>query len=97
MKATRDPEGAEVKNLLLACPLAGRDVLEIGNGAGWLTRQYAHAVNRITGVDPSLPSLQEAKNSQLQGVVHVQLAQSKGEMLPFSPATFDAAIFSNSL
>jgi ubiquinone/menaquinone biosynthesis C-methylase UbiE len=61
MKAIRDPEGAELRHLEAACPLDGKDVLEIGCGAGWLTWQYAALPRHVVGIDPDADSLAQAR------------------------------------
>lgn len=97
MKNTRDPEGNEAKNLLLASPMAGKIVLEIGCGNGWLTWQLAPSTGRIVGIDPGIDDLRLARTSQPPLTANVLLTASMGEALPFSTGSFDIAFFSNSL
>ena len=97
MEPLRDPEGFEVNNLCLASRFAGKDVLEIGCGGGWLTWQYAGIANAIFGIDPGFPDLQKARAARPAVVSNVSLAQCKGEGLPFPAGIFDTAVFSNSL
>jgi 2-polyprenyl-6-hydroxyphenyl methylase/3-demethylubiquinone-9 3-methyltransferase len=96
MEPLRDPEGFEVKNLILASQITGKEVLEIGCGGGWLTWQYAGIVEKVFGIDPSFPDLQKARASQPARVTNVSLIQSKGEALPFPPGVFDSVVFSSS-
>ena len=96
MVAGRDPEGREAKHIIAAGRLAGRDVLEIGCGNGWLTRQYCGKVRRVTGIDPGFEDLLEAKSNP-PGAQPSFTVQSMGEALPFRTAIFDAVVFSNSL
>lgn len=97
MEPSRDPEGFEAKNLILAGQFAGKEVLEIGCGGGWLTWQYAGCAKGIFGIDPGFPDLQKAKTSQPTVVTNVSLTQSKGEALPFPSGILDIAVFSSSL
>jgi ubiquinone/menaquinone biosynthesis C-methylase UbiE len=97
MERIRDPEGVEVKHLINAGHLTGKDVLEIGCGFGWLTWQYAGIANKVYGIDPCLPDLQEGKNSLPDSITNVSLAQTIGESLPFSSSIFDISVFASSL
>ena len=97
MRSTRDPEGSEVKNLLIATEISGRQVLEIGCGTGWLTRQYAASARHVIGIDPGFQDLREARTDQPASMAHGYFAQSVGENLPFPPGSFDQALYSNSL
>jgi ubiquinone/menaquinone biosynthesis C-methylase UbiE len=97
MRSIRDPEGFEVKNLLIAAEFSGRQVLEIGCGTGWLTRQYAGSARHVIGIDSGFQDLQEARADQPVSMAHGYYAQSVGENLPFPSGSFDLALYSNSL
>jgi ubiquinone/menaquinone biosynthesis C-methylase UbiE len=97
MAYLRDPEGHEVKNLLLASPLDGKHVLEIGCGEGWLTWQYGGTAKRITGIDPCFPDLQKAKTNQPPTLSYISFAQCTALKLPFTTDKFDITLFANSL
>lgn len=97
MRSIRDPEGFEVKHLLIAAEFSGRQVLEIGCGNGWLTRQYAGHARQVIGIDPGFQDLLEARADQPVSMAHVTYAQSVGENLPFPSDSFDLALYSNSL
>ena len=97
MEPLRDPEGYEARNLHLAGRFAGKDVLEIGCGDGWLTWQYAGLVEKVTGIDPIRSELQNARTSRPVGITNIALVQTMAESLPFPPGIFDIAVFSNSL
>jgi 2-polyprenyl-3-methyl-5-hydroxy-6-metoxy-1,4-benzoquinol methylase len=60
MKAVRDPEGVEASTLLAACPLAGRQLLEIGCGKGTLTWQVASLPRQVVGIDQDAAALGQA-------------------------------------
>ena len=74
----RDPEGTEVKFLKQYANLQGTKVLEIGCGAGFLTRQYAEATQSVIGVDPKLAELHIAND-----ILSAQFANTQAEQLPF--------------
>lgn len=97
MDGIRDPEGNEAKNLLRFSPMAGKEVLEIGSGAGWLTRQYAGTPRRVCGIEALREELQKAKADQPAGVNNVFTLQAVAEGLPFRASGFDLALLANSL
>lgn len=92
MAMNRDPEGTEVKYLKQYVNLEGAKVLEIGCGAGYLTRQYAEIVQSVVGIDPQLAALHSAND-----IPSAQFANTQAEYLPFADESFDVAIFSSSL
>jgi ubiquinone/menaquinone biosynthesis C-methylase UbiE len=94
MKATRDPEGAEIRHLVAACSLSGRRVLEIGCGSGQHTWQYATLPAQIVGIDPDLGTLQEAENLRPDPISNVALLKAIGEKLPLRSCYFDIVFFS---
>jgi ubiquinone/menaquinone biosynthesis C-methylase UbiE len=77
----------------LCVPLAGRQVLEVGCGAGallgWLGREGATPV----GLDPNVGQLDRAKPA----APGVALVAGVGEALPFASGRFDLVLFFNSL
>jgi ubiquinone/menaquinone biosynthesis C-methylase UbiE len=97
MKRIRDPEGIEVKQLINAGQFAGKNVLEIGCGEGWLTWQYADIPSRVTGIDPCFTDLQKCKTNETGKEINFTLTQAAGEKLPFPSGTFDIAVFASSL
>lgn len=88
----RDPEGTEVKFLKNYTNLGGAKILEIGCGAGYLTKQYAQTAQSVVGIDPNLEALHSANN-----ISSAQFANTQAEYLPFANESFDTAIFSSSL
>ncbi len=96
MKPLRDPEGAELKHLLSACPLAGSRVLEIGCGNGALTHQYAGLPARLVGLDPNADDLREAAHPQSALPPGVHFSRAVAEGLPFPAAAFDIVLFASS-
>jgi ubiquinone/menaquinone biosynthesis C-methylase UbiE len=97
MKRIRDPECVEAKHLINAGQFTGKDVLEIGCGSGWITWQYAGIANKVYGMDPCSPDLQEGKTSKPILVTNVSFTQAKAEILPFPSGIFDISVFSSSL
>jgi ubiquinone/menaquinone biosynthesis C-methylase UbiE len=96
MKAVRDPEGVEVSTLLAACPLAGRQLLEIGCGKGTLTWQVASLPRQVVGIDQDAAVLEQAHTARPAGVTNVSLLRAAAEALPFRSEVFDLAVFASS-
>lgn len=69
---------------------AGGCVLEIGCGAGRLTRKYAKLAARVVGID--LPAALPRAGAEPLGE-SVSLAAASGARLPFKARSFDQAIF----
>jgi ubiquinone/menaquinone biosynthesis C-methylase UbiE len=95
VKPIRDPEGAELKHLVDACDMSGKQVLEIGCGDGTFTRQYAHLASGVIGIDPLISEVQIARGKARSASKN--FAAGKGEELPFPSQVFDIAIFASSL
>ncbi len=79
----------------LACQLGRQpkdlSVLDVGCGGGILSEEFAKIGCRVTGIDPSVPSLETArKHAAIQGLT-IDYRQAKGESLPFEEGTFDVA------
>ncbi len=97
MKAIRDPERSELNHLMVACPLAGKRVLEIGCGNGVLTWQYAGLCWQAVGIDPKAEDLDKTKADKPASLTNVSFARAKGETLPFRSGAFDLALLASSL
>ncbi|MGH2351276.1 MAG: class I SAM-dependent methyltransferase [Chloroflexota bacterium] len=86
--AWRTPEA----ELRLLHDVAGKDVLELGCGAGqwsvWLARQGA----RVSGLDLSARQLAHARRSCVAAGVEVTLVHGNAEWLPFGDAAFDVVL-----
>ena len=68
---------------------AGRDVLEVGCGAGTDLVRFARHGARVTGVDMALSSIALARTNFANEGLKVRLAVADGEQLPFRSAAFD--------
>jgi len=69
-------------------------VLEIGSGTGFFLREIARTGAYCVGLEPSRGMLEVARSHALPAVEYVRGA---AEALPFTPASFDAAIFMTAL
>lgn|GEM_PF-3230301 len=96
MKATRDPEGAELHHLVGVCDLAGKQVLEIGCGDGKFISQYAGLPNKLVGIDPEFGDLCAARK-KISAENWPYFIDAIGESLPFASQSFDLVIFASSL
>jgi ubiquinone/menaquinone biosynthesis C-methylase UbiE len=97
VKSIRDPECAELNHLVYACPLTGKNILEIGCGEGKLTRQYEGMPRKLIGIDPEISDLRIARQNKTTKNHQMFFIQAIGENLPFPSQTLDAVIFASSL
>src|SRR5579862_4042989 len=75
--------------------VAGRDVLDVGCGGGWLVRRLAAAGARVVGVDPLADALARARTEDPDGAG--RYLEAGAQELPFDDRSFDAVVFFNSL
>ena len=68
---------------------AGRDVLEIGCGAGLDLVRFARGGARVTGVDVSSTAIELARDYCRAAKVPAELLEADGTRLPFPAASFD--------
>ncbi len=68
---------------------AGKKVLDIGCGGGYLSEEFAKLGCRVTGLDPSLPTLETARAHAKQERLDIDYMHGSGESLPFADGTFD--------
>ena len=98
MSTEIDPEGQETNALFAAANFRGARVLEVGCGAGRLTRRYAAVVRYAAGVDPALEELTTAKRDwQADRTRRPAFAQAGASALPFAAEAFDIVVFGWSL
>src|SRR5260370_12850003 len=67
----------------------GKTALEVGCGGGILCEEIARMGFKATGVDPSDPSLNTAKNHAKLSRLAVRYDQGSGEQLPYPDRSFD--------
>ncbi|MDP9861664.1 MULTISPECIES: class I SAM-dependent methyltransferase [Streptosporangium] len=83
------PEGLDEADARLLGDVAGRDVLEIGCGAGqcgrWLIGQGA----RVAAFDLSFRQLQHSRRIDLDAGAPLPVVQADAEALPFADGSFD--------
>jgi SAM-dependent methyltransferase len=85
------PEGLDEADARLLGEVSGRDVLEIGCGAGqcgrWLTGRGA----RVAAFDLSFRQLQHSRRIDLDREAVLPVIQADAEVLPFAAGSFDLA------
>jgi len=67
----------------------GRDVLEVGCGAGTDLVRFARGGARVTGVDLSASAIELARQNFAQQGLSADLREADGERLPFADGSFD--------
>jgi len=68
----------------------GANVLDVGCGGGLLAEEFAAIGCYVTGIDPSLRSLDIARAHAAEVGLTIDYQYGVGESLPFSDGTFDA-------
>lgn len=67
----------------------GSRALDIGCGGGILAEDFARIGYKVTGIDPSEPSLEEAKKHARKVGLDIEYKPGFGEDIPFDDGTFD--------
>lgn len=67
----------------------GLRALDVGCGGGLLAEEFARVGCRVTGIDPSEPSLAAARAHARTEGLDIDYRQGSGEALPFPDASFD--------
>ena len=83
------PEGLTEDNANALGEVAGRDVLEIGSGAGQCSRWVLRHGGRPIGLDVSMRQLQHSRRIDDECGTVVPGVCATGGRLPFAPASFD--------
>jgi 2-polyprenyl-6-hydroxyphenyl methylase / 3-demethylubiquinone-9 3-methyltransferase len=73
----------------LAINPKGKRCLDVGCGGGLLAEEFAKLGFRVTGVDPSEPSLETARGHAIQEGLEIEYVAAPGEDLPFEDDTFE--------
>jgi 2-polyprenyl-6-hydroxyphenyl methylase / 3-demethylubiquinone-9 3-methyltransferase len=71
--------------------VAGLSMLDIGCGGGFLAEEFAALGCKVTGVDPSLVSINTACAHAAGQGLHIDYRVAAGEALPVPDAAFDIA------
>ncbi len=74
-------------------PLEAKAILDIGCGAGALSKALASEGAAVTGIDPGVEALAKAR----QAVPDARFEAASGEALPFADGSFDGAVMLNAL
>jgi 2-polyprenyl-6-hydroxyphenyl methylase/3-demethylubiquinone-9 3-methyltransferase len=69
----------------------GATALDVGCGGGLLAEEVTRLGFRITGVDPSGPSLATAREHAKSAGLQIEYVEGRGEALPVEDASFDLA------
>ena len=67
-------------------------VLDVGCGGGILSEEFATLGCRVTGIDPSAPSLETARKHAANESLAIDYRQASGESIPFDADSFDVVI-----
>lgn len=70
---------------------AASTALDVGCGGGLLAEEVAALGFRVTGIDPSVPSLEAARAHARSSGLRIEYTEGHGEALPVEDATFDLA------
>jgi ubiquinone/menaquinone biosynthesis C-methylase UbiE len=96
--ATRPGDDIELRRLRADRYFTGRDVLDIGAGAGRLSLLIAPIARSVVGIDPDSDAIAEArKDARAKGVRNARFAVAPAQDLGVAPDSFDTALFSWSL
>ncbi len=67
----------------------GKPALDIGCGGGLLAEEFARLGCRVTGVDPSRPSIEVARRHATESGLNIHYQVGSGESMPFPNESFD--------
>lgn len=96
---TRHPRaGREIEAFGGARRFRGKDVLDIGTGAGRLAFDAARLARRVVGIEPSTEAIDEARRTARRlDVRNVEFRMGDAARFDLGRERFDVAIFSWSL
>jgi len=64
----------------------------VGCGGGILSEEFAKIGCRVTGIDPSAPSLETARKHAASEGLMIEYRQADGENIPFDANSFDVVV-----
>jgi 2-polyprenyl-6-hydroxyphenyl methylase/3-demethylubiquinone-9 3-methyltransferase len=73
----------------LGLDLAGKRALDVGCGGGFLAEEFAKAGCRVTGIDPSGPTIRQAEEHAREAGLQITYRVAPGETIPFDDNEFD--------
>ena len=80
---------AYIRRMLSQLPAAGRTVLDVGCGGGFLSESFADDGFAVTAIDPSPASIAAARTHAASRGLNIGYRVGSGEALPFPNASFD--------
>ncbi len=86
------PRAAYFRNVIvqrMGLQPSGLQVLDVGCGGGLLSEEFAALRCQVTGIDPSEPTLQAAREHARKGGLNIRYLSGRGEALPFEDRSFD--------
>jgi len=84
--------GIPERELQLLPPVAGRDVIELGCGTGYISAWLARRGARVVGIDNSARQLDTARALQREHGLDFPLIHGNAEAVPRPDASFDLAV-----
>lgn len=69
--------------------LAGRRLLDVGCGGGYLSEEFARDGFEVVGVDPAAASIEAARAHAIVSGLEIGYHVGRGESLPFEDRSFD--------
>jgi 2-polyprenyl-6-hydroxyphenyl methylase / 3-demethylubiquinone-9 3-methyltransferase len=82
----------EALTLQLGLQAQNLSVLDVGCGGGILSEEFAKIGCRVTGIDPSAPSLEAARSHAANEGLKIEYRQAKGERILFNANSFDVVV-----
>jgi len=73
----------------LSLDLPGKQALDVGCGGGLLAEEFARLGFKVTGIDPSGPSIEAARAHAGTAGLDISYRVGVAERLPFADSTFD--------
>jgi SAM-dependent methyltransferase len=84
----QDVDGEIWRVLAEECDWSGRDVLDVGCGAGFHLPRFAETAGSVVGVEPHEPLVRRAR-SRVAGSANVEVLMGSAQQLPLPDASVD--------